>query len=101
MWYYNLNNQQNGPVDEDTIKSLIGSGAVTAQTLVWRAGMERWMPLPQTPLAALIPAGGPPPIAPAPAPPAFITSVPQESPEVQINQIHLYFKQKYFTQQPE
>jgi hypothetical protein len=42
MWYYVLNNQQCGPVDEDTIESLIKNGTIQKETLVWKAGMQEW-----------------------------------------------------------
>ncbi|HAL45380.1 MAG: hypothetical protein A2Y12_19030 [Planctomycetes bacterium GWF2_42_9] len=42
IWYYVLNNQQCGPVDEDTIQSLIQNGSIRKGTLVWKAGMQEW-----------------------------------------------------------
>jgi len=41
MWYYTLNNQQVGPVDEKEIKTLIAAGTITHGTLVWTNGMEK------------------------------------------------------------
>lgn len=60
MWYYTQNNQQVGPVDEATMKSLISNGTINAATLVWTAGMATWLPLSQTTL------GGGVPVPPAP-----------------------------------
>ena len=54
MWYYSINNQQMGPVDENQLKELIANGTVTGTTLVWTNGMSTWQPLSQTP-----PGGGP------------------------------------------
>jgi hypothetical protein len=65
MWYYNLNNQPTGPVDDATIKTLIQSGTVTPTTLVWQEGMANWQTMGTTALAVIAPAP-----APAPAPQA-------------------------------
>jgi len=35
MWYYTLNNQQVGPVEEAEIKKLVEAGTITHGTLVW------------------------------------------------------------------
>ena len=39
MWYYTLNNQQYGPVDEAKMKELAASGVINASTFVWTQGM--------------------------------------------------------------
>lgn len=44
-WYYAVNGQQAGPVEEADLERLVLSGAVTPATLVWRAGMETWAAL--------------------------------------------------------
>lgn len=62
MWYYALNNQQYGPVDEAKIKELIDSGMITTSTLVWTAGMATWAPLSQSALAGLAGQGAVPPV---------------------------------------
>jgi len=41
-WYYAVNGQQAGPVEDAELQQLAVAGAVTASTLVWRAGMEAW-----------------------------------------------------------
>ena len=64
-WYYNRNNQQVGPVDDAAVKDLIAAGTITASTMVWQNGMPSWQPAGATPLAALLPPGGPPPVVPA------------------------------------
>ena len=43
-WYYAVNGQQAGPVEDAELQRLAMAGAVTASTLVWRAGMEQWAP---------------------------------------------------------
>ena len=50
MWYYAINNQQLGPVDEARMKELLADGTITSSTLVWSSGMGTWQPLSQTPL---------------------------------------------------
>lgn len=62
MWYYTLNNQQVGPVDDAEIKKQIAAGAITHGTLVWTSGMANWQPIGQTPLASLL-GSVPPPVA--------------------------------------
>ena len=62
-WYYCLNNQRCGPVDEAAVKNLIAAGTVTRNTLVWQDGMDSWQPVLATPLAAMLPSG-PPPLVP-------------------------------------
>jgi hypothetical protein len=44
-WFYTTRDQtQAGPVDEATLQSLFQSGDVTAESLVWRAGQDGWLP---------------------------------------------------------
>ena len=62
MWYYTLNNQQIGPVEEAEIRKLVEAGTITHGTLVWTNGMANWLPIAQTPLAGLF-GTMPPPVA--------------------------------------
>lgn len=41
-WYYAENNEQRGPVDEETFNRLRESGSIGPATLVWQAGMSNW-----------------------------------------------------------
>src|SRR5438132_6584501 len=43
-WYYSENGKQVGPLGQAEFDSLIQSGKVTAATLVWRDGLEKWVP---------------------------------------------------------
>ena len=62
-WYYALGNERQGPVDDAALDRLIATGAVTQETLVWKAGMADWQPLAQArPRAAAPPA----PVIPPP-----------------------------------
>jgi hypothetical protein len=54
MWYYTLNNQQVGPVDESEIKKLVDAGTITNTTMVWTTGMANWQPIRQSALAPLM-----------------------------------------------
>ncbi|MEQ1945627.1 MAG: RDD family protein [Bryobacteraceae bacterium] len=42
QWYYAENGQQRGPVDDDALATLVNSGAVRDDTLVWHEGMQNW-----------------------------------------------------------
>jgi len=42
-WFYARNNQQNGPVTNDALISMLRSGAVLPSDLVWREGMANWV----------------------------------------------------------
>lgn len=65
MWYYTLNNQQVGPVEEVEIKNLVDAGTITHGTMVWTTGMANWLPIGQSPLASLLGADLPPAIPPS------------------------------------
>jgi len=43
-WYYEANRQQRGPVSDEEFAQLVQSGAVRAETLVWREGWTDWRP---------------------------------------------------------
>lgn len=61
MWYYILNEQQFGPVNEDEFDALILNGTILRQTPVWKQGMDNWHTVEQIPeLAAKIPLTGHP-----------------------------------------
>ncbi len=56
QWYYAVNNKQEGPVSEEKLQDLARLGEVTAETLVWRAGLAEWAPYGTVGLAG-VPAG--------------------------------------------
>ncbi len=41
-WYYYLNQTQTGPVNEKEFNSLVNSGTITGDTLVWHSGLTGW-----------------------------------------------------------
>jgi type II secretory pathway pseudopilin PulG len=78
-WHYAVGDEAKGPVAEDELKGLLGSGRLPQDTLVWRAGLPEWTP------ASLHPelVGGTPPGAlgalagpPAPASPEELFARP-------------------------
>lgn len=46
-WFYGENGQRLGPVSEADLGSLIAAGRIGPATLIWREGMEQWLPLGQ------------------------------------------------------
>lgn len=53
MWYYAVGSERHGPVDDAGLRA---SGAITRDTLVWRAGMPNWVAAGAVPeLASLLP----------------------------------------------
>lgn len=65
-WHYMKNGAQTGPATTDEIKALIASGAIKADTLVWREGLAEWAAAnTQSEFAGVVPPAAP---APAPAP---------------------------------
>ncbi len=45
-WFHAANGtQQVGPVSAEQLAALFGSGEITAATLVWREGLDNWLPL--------------------------------------------------------
>jgi uncharacterized RDD family membrane protein YckC len=74
-WYYSDGQQQFGPVTQGEFDTLVASGRIGANTLVWRAGMANWAAFatvqPPAPVVA------PQPIAPIAAAP-FPAASPQQ-----------------------
>ncbi|MBM3785199.1 MAG: RDD family protein [Acidobacteria bacterium] len=44
-WYYVLNGQQAGPVDDSELQRLFADGTLNGEAPIWRAGMPQWAPL--------------------------------------------------------
>ena len=42
VWYYSHGDAQEGPVTEGTLRGMVADGSLSAEDLVWRAGMEDW-----------------------------------------------------------
>jgi len=43
-WHYIENGQQAGPVDEAAFNSLVSTGRIKPDTMIWRDGMKDWAP---------------------------------------------------------
>jgi len=54
MWYYTVNNQPVGPIDEEKLRQLLTNHTINANTLVWKEGMAEWKPLSQTELSKML-----------------------------------------------
>ena len=44
MWYYTENGEQRGPVTDADFETLVQTGKVESETLVWREGQADWQP---------------------------------------------------------
>jgi hypothetical protein len=67
-WYVNTGQGNKGPFDQAKMSELVAQGHVSAQSWVWREGMENWTQLGQTPeFSGAQPAAPPPQAAPSPA----------------------------------
>lgn len=55
MWFYILRNKKMGPVSEEQIRTLLGSGKLLPESLVWRDGLKDWTPVSETGLIASCP----------------------------------------------
>jgi hypothetical protein len=79
-WYYESNGRPQGPILESELRQLKADGKIEAACLVWREGMDDWMPLEKVGEIASpsVPAtnGEPKPLSLAKKPPA----VPAEEP---------------------
>jgi uncharacterized RDD family membrane protein YckC len=75
-WYYSDGRQQFGPVTQAEFDTLVASGRIAANTLVWRAGMANWAPFGTVQQPA-------PVAAPIPVAAAAIAAAP-EQPQPQI-----------------
>lgn len=42
LWFYILNGQQHGPVEEQAIADMISTGALSPDSLVWTKGLLEW-----------------------------------------------------------
>jgi membrane protease subunit (stomatin/prohibitin family) len=62
QWYVGLDGSQQGPFDLGTLGVQVGAGAITRETLVWRAGMAQWAQAVDQPELASLFANTPPPM---------------------------------------
>jgi membrane protease subunit (stomatin/prohibitin family) len=64
QWYLAVNNEQHGPFDLPGLPAQVASGALSATTLVWRAGLAQWTQAAQVPELASLLQSTPPPLPP-------------------------------------
>ena len=77
-WWYDFGGQQASPETLAGMQQHLAVGRVTAQTRVWRVGMNGWLQLAQVPeLATLLP---PPAVAPPAFPPPAFPPLPAGPP---------------------
>ncbi len=57
--YAQQDGTQCGPEDESVLAALISSGQLSPTTLVWTAGMQRWVAVEESPLAVYLPQQSP------------------------------------------
>ncbi len=48
-WYYAVNNEQKGPINESELKAHFATNKLSDDTLVWKDGMDGWAPANQVP----------------------------------------------------
>ncbi|MBL9113558.1 MAG: RDD family protein [Verrucomicrobiaceae bacterium] len=69
-WYYALNGQQQGPVNEAELQRLLQVGTINLNTLVWREGLPDWQPM-----SSAMPASSSGAPTPPPTPESNLTEV--------------------------
>jgi TM2 domain-containing membrane protein YozV len=43
-WYYSQDGERHGPISTDQLKDLAAAGKIGPDNLVWKDGMENWLP---------------------------------------------------------
>lgn len=86
MWYYSINNQQIGPVNEEDLRALAAEQKINTSTMVWTQGMPTWQPAGSTTLAGLFPSG----IAPV-AVQASVYGAVYKTPEMKVKELEDLF----------
>ncbi len=66
-WYVNTGQGNKGPFDQTKMSELVAQGHISAQSWVWREGMENWIQLGQTAEFSGVTANAPAQAAPSPA----------------------------------
>lgn len=68
-WFYAHQGQQQGPISDEELQSMIATGAIQPTTLLWRQGMAQWQPLSSFAMPPADPLTPQPAPAPQPFPP--------------------------------
>ena len=85
-WYYAVDNEQKGPINESELKANLAANKLPADSLVWKDGMDNWTPANQVPAFSFRPPPTPakvqPPAVATPAATAPATKVVAANPTV-------------------
>jgi uncharacterized membrane protein len=66
-WYYAVGSEQKGPINESELKANFATHTLPVETLVWKDGMDNWLPANQVPAFSF----RPPPTPAKTQPPAM------------------------------
>jgi hypothetical protein len=66
-WYYAVDNEQKGPINESELKANFATNKLPTDTLVWKDGMDNWAPANQVAAFSFRPPPAPAKVQPAPA----------------------------------
>jgi len=53
-WHYSLHGKRFGPISEQDILNLLSKGTLNNDSLVWREGLDNWIPIGQTTLKQVV-----------------------------------------------
>lgn len=62
QFFYAVNGQQTGPVNQQALKDLFTNGSINTDTLVWKQGMVNWASLKSVPELQNLLGSVPPPL---------------------------------------
>jgi uncharacterized membrane protein len=79
-WYYAVDNEQKGPINESELKADLAANKIPADTLVWKDGMDGWAPANEVPAFSF--RQPPIPAKVQPGVPAVAPAAAKASPEV-------------------
>ena len=85
-WYYAANGAQSGPVSSDELRSMVQSGQLSPETLVWRSGLSAWSPAREGQELGLMPAAQSAPATRLSADPLLVGNIESSTAETQISQ---------------
>ena len=63
-WWYAKNQKKSGPVESDELMRFLQSGQINPKTLLWKEGMESWLPLDEIDELRRLRTAVPPPLPP-------------------------------------
>lgn len=78
-WYYAVDNEQKGPINESELKADLATNKIPGDTLVWKEGMDGWTPANQVQAFSFRPPPTPAKIQPTTVPAAATTPAPEAS----------------------